>query len=103
MRYRARWRSSANEDDRVASGECRFAETLSGTRRNAEMHRFEPGHFAVEDNLPTISAQMHLLYAEKVANCDCKRTAHAISGNAAAFPNLAAPIRRQASNSCSSV
>ncbi len=40
---------------------------LSGTRRNAEIHRLEAGHFAVEDNLPAISAEMHRFYAEKVA------------------------------------
>ena len=34
---------------------------------NAEMHRLEAGHFAVEDNLETISAGMHKFYAEQVA------------------------------------
>lgn len=34
---------------------------------NAEMHRLEAGHFAVEDNLDYISKAMHQFYATKVA------------------------------------
>lgn len=34
---------------------------------NAELHRLEAGHFAVEDHLEFISAKMHLFYSEKVA------------------------------------
>jgi hypothetical protein len=46
---------------------------LSGTRRNAEIHRLEAGHFAVEDNLPTISAEMHRFYAEKAATATASK------------------------------
>jgi len=35
---------------------------------NAEMHRLDAGHFAVEDHLGYISSNMHRFYAEKVAN-----------------------------------
>jgi len=34
---------------------------------NAELHRLEAGHFAVEDNLDYISSEIHRFYAEKVA------------------------------------
>jgi pimeloyl-ACP methyl ester carboxylesterase len=34
----------------------------------AEMHRLDSGHFAVEDCLPYISSNMHRFYDEKVAN-----------------------------------
>jgi pimeloyl-ACP methyl ester carboxylesterase len=34
---------------------------------NAEMHRLDAGHFAVEDNLEYISKEMHRFYDEKVA------------------------------------
>jgi hypothetical protein len=34
---------------------------------NAEMHRLVGGHFAVEDNLETISDNMHRFYAANVA------------------------------------
>ena len=34
---------------------------------NAEMHRLEGGHFAVEDNLDAISDHMHRFYAATVA------------------------------------
>ncbi len=34
---------------------------------NAEMHRLEAGHFAVEDHLEFISEKMHRFYTEKVA------------------------------------
>lgn len=34
---------------------------------DAEMHRLEAGHFAVEDHLDFISGQMHRFYREKVA------------------------------------
>lgn len=34
---------------------------------NAEMHRLDAGHFAVEDNLDYISKEMHRFYTEKVA------------------------------------
>jgi pimeloyl-ACP methyl ester carboxylesterase len=34
----------------------------------AEMHRLDAGHFAVEDNLDFISANIHRFYTEKVAN-----------------------------------
>lgn len=35
---------------------------------NAEMHRLDAGHFAVEDNLAYISTNIHRFYNEKVAN-----------------------------------
>ena len=35
---------------------------------NAEMHRLDAGHFAVEDHLDYISSNMHRFYAEKVEN-----------------------------------
>jgi pimeloyl-ACP methyl ester carboxylesterase len=35
---------------------------------NAEMHRLEAGHFAVEDHLEYISKNMHSFYDKKVAN-----------------------------------
>jgi pimeloyl-ACP methyl ester carboxylesterase len=41
---------------------------------NAEIHRLAAGHFAVEDNLDYISANMHRFYATKVARI---RTARA--------------------------
>ncbi len=34
---------------------------------NAEIHRLDAGHFAVEDHLHYISSNMHRLYATKVA------------------------------------
>jgi poly-beta-hydroxyalkanoate depolymerase len=34
----------------------------------AEMHRLTAGHFAVEDCLDYISAQMHRFYEERVRN-----------------------------------
>lgn len=34
---------------------------------NAELHRLDAGHFAVEDNLDLISTEIHSFYAEKVA------------------------------------
>jgi pimeloyl-ACP methyl ester carboxylesterase len=34
----------------------------------AEMHRLDAGHFAIEDSLDRISANFHRFYAEKVAN-----------------------------------
>ena len=33
---------------------------------NAEMHRLDAGHFAVEDSLAKISDEMHRFYVDKV-------------------------------------
>jgi pimeloyl-ACP methyl ester carboxylesterase len=40
---------------------------------NAEMHRLESGHFAVEDCLDQIAANMHRFYDERVAPSQAKR------------------------------
>jgi pimeloyl-ACP methyl ester carboxylesterase len=39
----------------------------------AEMHRLESGHFAVEDCLDQIAANMHRFYNERVAFSQVKR------------------------------
>ncbi len=40
---------------------------------NAEMHRLESGHFAVEDCLDQIATNMHRFYDERVAPSQAKR------------------------------
>jgi pimeloyl-ACP methyl ester carboxylesterase len=40
---------------------------------NAEMHRLDSGHFAVEDSLETIAENIHRFYAEQVAASSPKR------------------------------
>jgi hypothetical protein len=35
---------------------------------DAEMHRLDSGHFAVEDHLETIASNMKRFYGEKVAS-----------------------------------
>jgi pimeloyl-ACP methyl ester carboxylesterase len=40
---------------------------------NAEMHRLEAGHFAVEDHLEVISKEIHHFYATKVATGKTKK------------------------------
>ena len=42
---------------------------------NAEMHRLESGHFAVEDCLDQIAANIHRFYDEKVSPSQSKRAA----------------------------
>jgi hypothetical protein len=42
---------------------------------NAEMHRLESGHFAVEDCLDQIVANIHRFYDEKVSPGQSKRAA----------------------------
>ena len=42
---------------------------------NAEMHRLDSGHFAVEDCLDEIAANMHRFYEEKVAPRESKKAA----------------------------
>jgi hypothetical protein len=39
---------------------------------NAEIHRLDAGHFAVEDHLDYISSNMHRFYATKVAGGKAK-------------------------------
>jgi len=42
---------------------------------SAEMHRLDSGHFAVEDCLHEIAANMHRFYEEKVSPSDSKKAA----------------------------
>ena len=42
---------------------------------NAEMHRLDSGHFAVEDCLDQIAANIHRFYEEKVSSTQSKRAA----------------------------
>jgi pimeloyl-ACP methyl ester carboxylesterase len=39
---------------------------------DAEIHRLDSGHFAVEDNLNYISSNIHRFYAQKVAGSEVK-------------------------------